>query len=384
MSNTRTRCGRSAVAALGVAALALAALASGAAAAGKDLSADIGVSQQPSTTQAGVKSRLGFVVTVANHGPESAPTVKLTDVVGGLINIVSASPSQGKCFRVNRTYNCFFGRLDAGTSATFTLIVVPTDVGKVTNSASVSSSLADPDTSNQKSDIAVPAILVDSTPPVGVGVRIGGEIAAPAFTTGPSFTVRWTGTDPETHVASYDIRYRRAPFGGSFGGFVAWRNDVEGLTSDKFVDSPGSTYCFSARATNRAGGTSDWSTETCTAVPLGVRAFAPRAPWVTKPSDGYYQGAFAIASTQGATLARSRLAARHLGVLATRCHGCGSVVVRWNGHALRSFSLAAAKTQKGVLLALPALPALQHGTLTVEVLTTGKPVKIEGLAASQA
>src|SRR5207248_1723733 len=186
----------------------------------------------------------------------------------------------------------------------------------------------------------------------GVGVRIGSGIAPPPFATGPSFTLHWTATDPETHVASYDIRYRRAPFGGSFGGFVVWQHDVQGLTSDKFVDAPGSTYCFSARATNKAGATSDWSGEACTAVPIGVRAFAPRAPWKTKPNDGYYQGAFAIASSKGATLARARLSARHLGVLATRCPGCGSVVVRWNGHALRTFSLAAAKTQKGVLLRL--------------------------------
>ena len=73
-----------------------------------------------------------------------------------------------------------------------------------------------------------------------------------------------------------------------------------------------------------------------------------------------------------------------LAVVATRCHGCGTVVVRWNGRVLRSFSLAAPKTQKGVLLQLPALPSLQRGTLSVEVLTAGKPVKIEGLAASQA
>ena len=379
MSNARTRCGRGAVVAL----LALATLVPGAGATAQDLSADIGVSQQASASEAGVKARLGFVVTVANHGPERAPSVKLTDVVSGQLNIVSATPSQGKCFKVKRTYNCFFGTLDSGTTAQLTLIVVPIEVGKVTNSASVSSGLADPDTSNQRSDVAVPVVLVDSTPPVSVGVRIGSRPTAPAFETGPTFTVRWTATDPESHVASYDVRYRRATFGGSFGAFVAWQHDVQGLTSDKFVDAPGSTYCFSARATNKAGASSDWSAETCTAVPLGVRAFAPRAPWVTKPSDGYYLGAFAISSTRGATLARARLAARHLGVVVTKCHGCGTVVVRWNGRALRTYSLAAAKTQKSVLLQLPALPALQRGTITVQVLTTGKPVKIEGLAASQ-
>jgi uncharacterized repeat protein (TIGR01451 family) len=383
MSNARTRCGRGAAVALGAAALALATLVPGAGAAGRDLSADVGVTQQASTTEAGVKSRLGFVVTVANHGPEAAPRVKLTDVVSGELNVVSATPSQGTCFKVKRTYTCALGALASGTTAQLMLVVVPIAAGKVTNSVSVSSALADPDTSNQRSDVEVPVVLVDSTPPVSVAVRIGNQLAPPAFQTAPAFTVRWTATDPETHVASYDVRYRRAPFGGSFRGFVVWQPDVEGVTSDRFVDAPGSTYCFSARATNKAGTTSDWSTEACTAVPMGVRAFAPRAPWVTKPSDGYYQGSFAISSTRGATLARSRLAARHLGVVATRCPGCGSVVVRWNGRALRSFSLAAAKTQKGVLLQLPALPALQRGTLTVEVLTTGKPVKIEGLAASQ-
>lgn len=374
---------RAACVALALATLAVAALVPNATAHRLDLSADIGVTQQTSTTQGGVGARLGFVVTIANHGPESAPSVKATDTIDGLFKIVSASPSQGKCFKAKRTYTCFLGRLDSGASATFTLIVVATGVGKVTNTVSGSSGLADPDTTNQTSTASIPVALVDASPPVGVAVHIGNGEVPPAFETGATFTVHWTGTDPETHVAGFDVRYRRAPFGSPFGDYVVWQPNVQGLTSAKFTDTPGSTYCFSARATNRAGTTSDWSAEACTAVPIGVRAFAPRAPWATKPGDGYYLGSFTIASKRGATLTRARLTARRLGILATRCHGCGTIAVRWNGRTLRSFSLGAASTQKSVLLQLPPFASAQRGTLTVSVLSDGKPVKIEGLAASQ-
>src|SRR5215831_13676725 len=108
MSIARSRSVLGAGVALG-AALVLAAVVPGAHAAGRDLSADIGVAQQPSATEAGVKSRIGFVVTVANHGPESAPSVKATDTIGGQLNLVSVAPSQGSCLKAQRTFTCFFG-----------------------------------------------------------------------------------------------------------------------------------------------------------------------------------------------------------------------------------------------------------------------------------
>jgi hypothetical protein len=75
---------------------------------------------------------------------------------------------------------------------------------------------------------------------------------------------------------------------------------------------------------------------------------------------------------------------RRLALLATRCPTCGTVQVFWNGTLLKQVSLAAATLEKKQLLALGPFPSLQEGTVRIRVSSSGRPVKIDGLAGSRA
>ena len=58
-------------------------------------------------------------------------------------------------------------------------------------------------------------------------------------------------TDNLSGIKDFDVRYRTAPAGGSFGRYTQWFTDTT-LTSALFTPTPGSTICFSVRARDRA------------------------------------------------------------------------------------------------------------------------------------
>lgn len=107
--------------------------------------ADLGVSMSASPSPVTVKKRLSYAITVENAGPETASGVVLTSALQGSLRVRSASASQGECAVPTRKHksgpiSCKLGQLEAGRRATISIVVVPTEAGSVSNTATVTDS----------------------------------------------------------------------------------------------------------------------------------------------------------------------------------------------------------------------------------------------------
>jgi hypothetical protein len=68
--------------------------------------------------------------------------------------------------------------------------------------------------------------------------------------------------------------------------------------------------------------------------------------------------------------------------VATRCPRCGVVEVRWRGQLVKTVDLSAAKRAKSARIPVVSLPALQRGTVRIDVVSTDLRVRIDGVGAS--
>ncbi|GAB2979074.1 CHAP domain-containing protein [Nocardioides montaniterrae] len=205
----------------------------------------------------------------------------------------------------------------------------------------------------------------------------------PHFRTSTTVKLDWSGSDTGSGVAAYDVRYRTAPYSGSFGAYqypAAW----QGLTTaaaTKTGLTAGTTYCFSVRARDNAGNTSGWKSGPCTTTALDDRALTGTG-WTAKTGTGYFAGTFKTTSVQGRQLSRTGAQVRRIAVVATTCPTCGKVGVFLNGTQIGTADLYATTTRKAQIVTVPVV-TLQTGTVTLRVLTNGKPVEIDGIGLSR-
>ena len=206
----------------------------------------------------------------------------------------------------------------------------------------------------------------------------------PTATSAASFVVSWGGLAGTASIVSYDVRYRRAPWNGSFGAYGTWLA-ATGSTRGSFLGATGSTYCFSVRAHDSIGAVSPWSAETCTATPLDDRSLARSASWRrrTGSSTSYFAGTYVKSFTYGARLVRTGVIARRIWLLATTCRGCGAVAIYWGGNRVRTISLASPTTVHRKLIPITVFSSARVGTLTVRVVSTDRPVLVDGVVVSR-
>lgn len=220
------------------------------------------------------------------------------------------------------------------------------------------------------------AVTPDGTPPV-VGVA-----ALPAFTLAGTIGLHYGATDPGSGVASYDVRYRVAPAGGTFGAYAypaAWQRVT--ATTVTRVAARGLTFCFSVAARDVFGNVSPFSAERCTATPLDDRSLTASAGWAATTAAAYYGGTMRSTATRGSTLTRTGVTARRLALVVTRCATCGTVGVYLNGVLLKQVSLAASRTAYQQVVAVD-LGSVRSGTVTVRALDTRR-VYVDGLGVSR-
>ena len=79
-----------------------------------------------------------YTATVSNSGNGTAGSVAFQDLLPGKATLVSATPSQGSCSG-NPTIVCNLGSLNAGASATVTIVVTASNPGWMTDHGWVSS-----------------------------------------------------------------------------------------------------------------------------------------------------------------------------------------------------------------------------------------------------
>lgn len=254
---------------------------------------------------------------------------------------------------------CMITGLTSGVPYTFT-VTAANGIG--TSPASVASSPVTP-----------------TTPPVPPSAAIA---SLPLWTTSTSLSVRWSSIAGTSPVVSYDVRYRRAAWNGSFGALATWRGATSS-TSATFGASTGATYCFSVRARDAGGGLSGWTGETCTAIPLDDRSLARSSGWTAGTGTAYYRSTYLRSSSYGARLVRTSVRARRIAIVATTCSTCGSVRVYWGSTLLRTISLRSTATVNRKILSVADFGSTRSGTLTIKVYSSGRRALIDGLVIRQ-
>jgi hypothetical protein len=193
-------------------------------------------------------------------------------------------------------------------------------------------------------------------------------------------TASWGGaSDPLSGIASFSVRYDRWTAAGAMRRQL-WLRQTK-ATGATLVGRTGRTYCLQAIARDKAGNRSpDWSGRRCFAVPADPRSLDRSRHW----RDG------GIGSLMGGSLqtvrkgawARREVVARRLSLVVTKCPRCGRVAVSWRGQVVKTIDLRASRTRGGRVVPIVSFPGRTRGTLRVEVLSSGRAVRLEGLGVS--
>ena len=115
-------------------------------------SANLSIDKTDSPDPVVVGKTITYKLDVLNIGPDNATNVVVTDRLAKSLDFVSVTTTKGTCKRTGRTVTCEINNLMAdGTDpyandskATITIKAIATEAGKVTNTARVTSDVADP------------------------------------------------------------------------------------------------------------------------------------------------------------------------------------------------------------------------------------------------
>lgn len=123
-------------------------------------------------------SLLTYTATVTNNGPSDATGATLTETLPGGVTVVSVTPSQGTAANDNGVVTASLGALPQGSTATLTIVVIPTSPGASTASASVTATEVDPNGSDNSASATVqflepPGTLQFATSSVTVNENAG-------------------------------------------------------------------------------------------------------------------------------------------------------------------------------------------------------------------
>ena len=116
-------------------------------------------------------------------------------------------------------------------------------------------------------------------------------------------------------------------------------------------------------------------------VPRNNTALTHSRGWVRRTGSGYFLNSFSTTTRKGSSLSARVTDAQQLALVATRGRGFGKVNVMLGQTRLAQVNLAATRTRKKQLIAIP-LAAPATGTVKVVVATAGKEVRIEGLGVA--
>lgn len=217
----------------------------------------------------------------------------------------------------------------------------------------------------------------DVTPPTARMVRPGS--GHQISTTVP---LEWTGSDSQAGIARYDVRSRAATWRGAFGPHTMFRTGTT-YTSSRLAGVQGRTYCFSVRATDRAGLTGPWSGERCTSTPVDDRAARVSAGWRRTRSSGSFLGTETVSSTYGKRLAWAGGHGKRYALVATTCRSCGSVTVSQGGRTLRKISLRTAGTHHRRVFPIASFATVHTSKVVVTITSHRKPVRVDGIVVGR-
>jgi uncharacterized protein YjbI with pentapeptide repeats len=208
-------------------------------------------------------------------------------------------------------------------------------------------------------------------------VAFSAPAATAAFSLTATFPVAWTITDNAgSTLALTLLQWQRIPAGG--GTATPW-TDWTKKSGSTFTGLAGNRYCFRGQATDLAGNSKPVVVR-CTTIPYDDRALTRGTGWTTVAANGWLANTATQTKTLGARLTLASKSVRQIGVIATTCATCGKVDVYIGSSKVGTINLKAATTTTRKLVTFPAFTANRTGTIKLIVATTGKLVKIDGLA----
>jgi hypothetical protein len=202
----------------------------------------------------------------------------------------------------------------------------------------------------------------------------------------PTVELAWSAADDWSSITGYEVRQAAAAYRG--GGWVSTTLAKETLASSlDVVLDPGTTYCWTVGATDGVGHVAPALeprplSGRCRNVPLDDRALPRSRGWKGVTGSRYYRGTALIAHERGATLRLRHVTARTVGLLLWRSPSAGLLRVDFAG---RTVNLDLGSRHLRRKLGYPVLFDREHtGTLTLTVLSQGRPVILDGVVVSRA
>jgi hypothetical protein len=191
--------------------------------------------------------------------------------------------------------------------------------------------------------------------------------------------IAWSGSGD---VANFDVRVSRCPSNASVCTPWSISSSHTTSTSATLVGSYGNQYCFEARARNKYGGVSDWSSPRCTTIPFRSDQLGYSKGWTKVTRTGSFAGFGYLTRHTGAWVRRGDLVAKRVYIVATKCPSCGSVEIRWKGTRIKTLSLKSTTTLRNQAILVASFSTYSSGALgVVNKSSSSHPVLIEGIAA---
>jgi hypothetical protein len=244
--------------------------------------------------------------------------------------------------------------------------------------------------SDTEIDATVP--LEAPTGPVRVQMPIQGIVCGPTFSIVPPdppvmmpfprfalapFSAAWAAA---AGADSYQLAWQSAPFNGDFG---PWQDPIATTdTSYPVPFVPGTTTCAHVAAVNGGGATPSADPQ-CTAVPVDDTALAHGASWTSLPGSAYFQGSASSSKTKGASLTLTGAQADRVSLLLEVRPGGGTVNVLINGKVVKQIPTAGKAVVDRHLVVVGSWTKLRTMTVVIRIVSTNKPVVIDGLALSR-
>jgi uncharacterized delta-60 repeat protein len=234
-------------------------------------------------------------------------------------------------------------------------------------------------TSPSAGSLAVLGFIGDLTDPFA-----GRVIGLSRWSTSLRPTMYWSASDDNTGVKVFDVVQRVAKAtSASYGGYSAVKTATQ-ITAGALPGATGRTACVSVRGRDWAGNIGAFGTESCVAFPVDDKDLAKTGSWTGLTGKAYYAGTARRSSANGATLSLAGADYRHLALVATKCTGCGTVKVYRGSTLLATVKLAAGSTKHRVVIPIQNSATVLSGTIKIKIVSTGKPVTIDGLGISLA